>query len=667
MSRLSIRALLSASVIILGCLVLSQGAASFFSLKSVLTYQRQIAGDWLPSVRALGDLRYQMMLYRLRVARLVAARDAKLFETTLGTVAAAQRNFDEAARRYEGLVSSDDERALWTSFQSAWTNYLSLEKPAIEMARAGDYDGAWRHLNTVALPAAQKAQEFLEKDVDLNAKGADADVERAATVADRSEAINAVMLALALAAVGATLWLVRRRIIAPIGAITGAMETMSAGNLEASVPHADRSDEIGRMAGALAVFRENALRVRALEEEERKQAAERLRRAQSMVEVVGEVGEVVRRAADGDFSARLQIASDDPEMGKLVTGINEINRVVDDATGELARVLGKVAQGDLTETITTDYRGRFGELKSALNDTVSRLSDTVATIQATARDVSTAAQEINSGANDLSNRTEQQASSLEETAATTEELAASVKASSASSRHAVSLAERATAVATEGGDIATKAVDAMSRIESASQKISDITGVIDEIAFQTNLLALNAAVEAARAGDAGKGFAVVASEVRTLAQRSSEAAKEITALINASVSEVGQGVQLVRSAGDALGKIVEASQKVTVTVTEISTAAAEQANGIDEMSQAVAHMDEMTQQNAALAEESAASASSLTDQIGRLGDLVATFRVRGSGASQAGATRASAPGRVATKASPAPLRKAAGGSRWESF
>jgi methyl-accepting chemotaxis protein len=170
----------------------------------------------------------------------------------------------------------------------------------------------------------------------------------------------------------------------------------------------------------------------------------------------------------------------------------------------------------------------------------------------------------------------------------------------------------------------------MSRIETASQKISDITGVIDEIAFQTNLLALNAAVEAARAGDAGKGFAVVASEVRTLAQRSSEAAKEITALITASVSEVNQGVHLVRSAGDALSKIVHASQKVTATVTEISTAATEQANGIDEMSQTVAHMDEMTQQNAALAEESAASAASLSEQIERLNDLVAAFKVSSS-------------------------------------
>ncbi len=166
----------------------------------------------------------------------------------------------------------------------------------------------------------------------------------------------------------------------------------------------------------------------------------------------------------------------------------------------------------------------------------------------------------------------------------------------------------------------------MARIESASKKISDIIRVIDDIAFQTNLLALNAAVEAARAGDAGKGFAVVASEVRTLAQRSGEAAKDISALISSSNVEVGQGVKLVRQAGESLERILAASQKVAATIADISSASGEQANGIDEMSQAVAHLDEMTQQNAALAEQSAASAGSLSGKIGQLNDLVAAFK-----------------------------------------
>ena len=230
------------------------------------------------------------------------------------------------------------------------------------------------------------------------------------------------------------------------------------------------------------------------------------------------------------------------------------------------------------------------------------------------------------GADDLSKRTEEQASSLEETAATTEELAASVKASAQAARQAAAIAAEALAAAEGGGVIAGEAVEAMARIETASQKISDIIRVIDDIAFQTNLLALNAAVEAARAGDAGKGFAVVASEVRTLAQRSGAAAKDISGLISSSNAEVGEGVKLVRQAGDALTKIRDASQKVAATIADISAASGEQANGIDEMSQAVAHLDEMTQANAALAEESAASAGALSGRIGELNSLVAAFK-----------------------------------------
>ena len=407
------------------------------------------------------------------------------------------------------------------------------------------------------------------------------------------------------------IWMASRTITGPMDKLKSAMQSLATGQFSTEVEGQERQDEIGEMARTVLIFKQNGLEMQRLEAE----------------------GEQSRSSAD---ATRLQTererAANAQEQQRLADEQREVMAL-------LAGGLDLLSKGDLTCRIDAEVAVAYRKLRDDFNTAVARLSETVTTIQATSADVGNSAREINMGADDLSKRTEEQASSLEQTAATTEELAASVKASASASRQAVSLAREAMTVAEKGGSIVTDAIEAMSRIETASQKIADIIRVIDDIAFQTNLLALNAAVEAARAGDAGKGFAVVASEVRTLAQRSGDAAKDISGLIGESGREVEQGVALVRSAGEALTQIVEASRKVSSTVTDISSASAEQANGIDEMSQTVAHMDEMTQQNAALAEESAASATSLMSQIQTLNALVATFRTQGSATRQPAAPR----------------------------
>ncbi|MEN5082159.1 methyl-accepting chemotaxis protein [Bosea sp. TWI1241] len=298
----------------------------------------------------------------------------------------------------------------------------------------------------------------------------------------------------------------------------------------------------------------------------------------------------------------------------------------DKAIAQVGTGMAALSRGDLTYRMTDDMPPEYAVLRDHFNQAMDRLSQMVGTIKSGSAAISTSALEINSGADDLSARTEQQAAALQQTAATTEQLTASVKTSSQSSVQSATLADNASKVAQTGGEIVREAIEAMARIEGASKKISEITGVIDGIAFQTNLLALNAAVEAARAGEAGRGFAVVAAEVRALAQRSAEAAKDITTLIGSSDTEVVEGVRLVRQAGETLEKIVTATTQVSATVNEIAAASGEQANGIDEMARTVSHMDEMTQSNAALAEESAASARALLDQIERLNRLVGAFR-----------------------------------------
>ncbi len=289
----------------------------------------------------------------------------------------------------------------------------------------------------------------------------------------------------------------------------------------------------------------------------------------------------------------------------------------------------RIAEGDLTENMVVAGRDEAADLLRALQSMQANLSQVVSGVRANAEGVATASAEISQGNNDLSGRTEQQASALEETAASMEQLSATVKQNADNAREANQLAAQASTVAVQGGDVVGRVVNTMKDINDSSKKISDIIGVIDGIAFQTNILALNAAVEAARAGEQGRGFAVVASEVRSLAQRSADAAKEIKVLISASVERVGQGTLLVDQAGVTMAEVVQSIRRVTGIMGEISSASREQSEGVAQVGQAVTQMDQATQQNAALVEESAAAASSLQNQAEQLVQAVAVFKLVG--------------------------------------
>ncbi|HEY1998873.1 methyl-accepting chemotaxis protein [Paraburkholderia sp.] len=285
-----------------------------------------------------------------------------------------------------------------------------------------------------------------------------------------------------------------------------------------------------------------------------------------------------------------------------------------------------VAHGNLVTAIDADGRDETGQVLRSLRTMTESLSTTVGEIRMGAESVMTGARQIAQGNTDLSSRTEEQAASLQETAASMEELTATVRQNSENALQASGLADNARAVAKEGSAIVGEVVETMAGIEESAGKIAEITGMIDGIAFQTNILALNAAVEAARAGEQGRGFAVVASEVRSLAQRSSVAAKEIKALIEISGSRVQTGTELVARAGETMGKVGTAIQRVTDIMGEIASASVEQSRGIEQVNQAIGQMDEVTQQNAALVEEAAAAAGSLLDQARRMREAVAVFR-----------------------------------------
>ncbi|WP_425510840.1 methyl-accepting chemotaxis protein [Xanthomonas bonasiae] len=372
----------------------------------------------------------------------------------------------------------------------------------------------------------------------------------------------------------------------------------------------DFSEDMDRLPGEKAVLTETMDTVK-----------------QNLTAMNREINQLASAAAAGDFSVRGDAERFQYDFRAMVDSLNQLMATADGNLEALSTLLQAIAAGDLSARMQGEFQGVFARMRDDANATSEQLAAIVGRIQTAALSINSASSEIAAGNDDLSRRTEQQAASLEETAASMEELTSTVKQNAEHARQANQLAVGAATVASQGGDVVSQVVTTMNGIETSSKKIADIISVIDGIAFQTNILALNAAVEAARAGEQGRGFAVVASEVRTLAQRSATAAKEIKGLIDDSVGQVANGSALVRQAGQTMTEIVSSVQRVTDIMGEISAASQEQYAGIEQVNQTVTQMDEATQQNAALVEEATAAARAMEEQAGQLTEAVAVFKL----------------------------------------
>jgi methyl-accepting chemotaxis protein len=458
-----------------------------------------------------------------------------------------------------------------------------------------------------------------------------------------------------LAVVAALSLLFSRAITKPITRLTDTMEALAKGDLEVEVRGASRTDELGAMARAVEVFRENGQKVAQMTEAEAAQVlANQAERARMMESLQRAFGDVVDAAIAGDFTKRVEAEFADAELNTLARSVNSLVETVDRGLGETGDVLSALADTNLTRRVRGEYEGAFARLKNDTNAVAEKLGEIVGQLRQTSSALKTATGEILSGANDLSERTTRQAATIEETSATMEQLAATVLQNAAKAEAASKQAQAVSETAEEGGRVMTQATDAMDRITASSGKISNIIGLIDDIAFQTNLLALNASVEAARAGDAGKGFAVVAVEVRRLAQSAASASADVKVLIEQSANEVKGGSRLVADAAAKLSGMLGSIRDNTAALQAISRDSRSQASAIDEVNIAVRTMDEMTQHNAALVEETNAAIEQTEAQATELDHIVDVFTIDETAARKAAPARA--PAQAPAAAAPGGIR-----------
>ncbi len=509
------------------------------------------------------------------------------------------------------LAALDAQRAFFTgsqktsfeSFMKAHGEFVALADRMVAIRESAGWNAPVQVLNTEAIPRVVRILDLLDgpKGADGTRSGGIKSNQKIMLAEESGAALSGmdglvktewVLLGLGLLTAALIAWLTARSIATPIKRLTAGMRELAGGNFDVVLPGVGRKDEIGDIAGAVDEFKirlEEKMRLDAEKEQEiaRREQAERDERSRKDAEMARMVARVVSALGDG---------------------------------------LENLARGNLTYRLTEEFAADYKKVQDDFNSAIGQLQETVRSIATSSAEISSAAAEISTSTTDLSQRTEEQAASLEQTSASMEEIAATVKKNAENAQHANQLTQGTQAIANRGGEVVTQAVTAMARIEESSRQIADIISVIDEIARQTNLLALNAAVEAARAGEAGRGFAVVASEVRTLAQRSSQAAKDIKDLIVNSSGQVQEGVELVNKAGASLQEIVESIRNVAAIVADIANASMEQASGIEQINKALGQMDEVTQQNSALVEENAATAKTLENQQSAMNEQVRYFK-----------------------------------------
>jgi len=609
---------------------------ALIGLQGLRTYDRSVDEMQSMANRAMYALKAsRAMSDTASEARAIyASTDAAEIRGLTQRLNTAIKEFEDTIAPYEASQPADRRAA----FQSRKQLMLDFVKYRREVARIAEANGGAAARDFGNQPQYATLRDTLDKDLDdaiqRNDEGIGAISKQLDDFIETETRLlislsTAIIIGSLLLGFGISLVTITR----PINRLAAGMRRLADGHIQTDVFGAGRGDEIGVMAKTVQVFKDNMIAREKAEADiaDQRRVAEEQRSAREIRErkAIEEISALCDKAAAGDLDTRLNEADKDGFLLTISQRLNGLTGMLQQVTGELATVTSGMAQGDLSNDIRGDYHGVFGQLKSGVNGMAIKLREIARDLNQSSVAVKEAAAEISTGSQDLASRTESQAASIEETAASMHEITATVKQNADNAQAANQMAEVARGAADKGGTVMRDVVQSMAGIEASAVKIGDIISLIDEIAFQTNLLALNASVEAARAGEAGKGFAVVAQEVRALAQRSANASRDIKALITESNNQVREGGKLVAQAGESLTEIVGAVKKVSDIVAEIAAASREQATGLEQVNTAVGTMDEMTQRNGALVEETSASAQSLSQQASQLAQLVSFFKIGG--------------------------------------
>ena len=594
MKKLSIKtsliALMSAIIIV----VVISSFVALQSIRSITASTEKVGTFWIERLLSSREVKADFADLRLALARFAMVSNDAEFQAEAKLFDEAKTRLEDAIVKYEAGLFSPIGRALTKDIRSLAETYVEHAAAYVGLVKERRLDEARAVFISDMKPIAARTNDKISELVDFIMTQTDREVAGAGKAASDAFVLSLAIAAAAVLISLAGIYVAVVRVANPIQRITGAMRNLAGGDIESEVPFTGRSDEIGAMAGAVEVFRENAIeRVRLEQEADANRSLSERERLE-------------REAAKAKEAADVKFAVDN-----------------------LAEGLSKLSNGDVSYRIDKPFTATLDGVRGDFNSSAEKLQSALSRVAENARGIEAGSNEIRSAADDLAKRTEQQAAAVEETAAALEEITTVVKDSAKRAHEAGQLVAGARNHAEQSGAVVRRAVDAMEQIEKSSNEISNIIGVIDEIAFQTNLLALNAGVEAARAGEAGKGFAVVAQEVRELAQRSANAAKEIKALIIASKTQVQEGVQLVGDTGRALETIVTEVQEINRHVGAIVEAAQEQSSGLQQINTAVNQMDQDTQKNAAMVEETTAATHSLSREVVSLNQLLTMFKLDG--------------------------------------